>query len=237
LGHISVGKIALSFHHLIKASQPIFVVFLSRLTLNESYHISTYLSLIPIIIGVCLASLTEFHFDQIGFYTGFLSTIISVCQTIYSKFLFTSVLLDFWNVQFYISTLSAILLGPFCIVYESLPIWLNLDSELNNAHFDGVHATILLLISVFTYYIHNVLAFQLVSKVATLTYAIAGVTKRILLIVGSVIYFANPVSGLNALGIALAILGVGLYHYTKFESKHHKHSLPSSNDNRDSPTS
>jgi len=212
LGHISLGKVPLSFHHAIKGTSPIFIVFLSRIFLNESYPIDTYLSLIPIMIGVSLATYGELSFDSTGFITGFLSTFISVCQTIYSKFLFQNLLLDFWNVQFYISSLSAIILFPFCFIWEFLPYMNEMTSR---QPFDW-HCTLYLILSSMAYYIHNVLAFTLVARVATLTYAIAGVTKRIFLIAGSVFFFGNPISPFNGLGIILTITGVALYQTSRY---------------------
>lgn len=210
LGHVSVGKVPLSFHHSIKASAPIFAVVLSRLFLNEIHDTSVYLSLIPIIGGVALATATELSFEIVGFVTAFLSTFISVCQTIYSKFLFENFKMDHFNVQFYLSTVSAFVLFPFCLM-EAIPYF-----QQNQQPLDLFPIVGMVLINSCSYWIQNVLAFALVSKIATLTYAIAGVTKRIILIAASVLYFGNPVSWLNGLGIALSVCGVGLYHTSKY---------------------
>jgi len=211
LGHVSVGKVPLSFHHSIKASAPIFAVVLSRFFLNEIHETSVYISLIPIIGGVSVATATELSFEFVGFVTAFLSTFISVCQTIYSKFLFENFQMDHFNVQFYLSTVSAILLFPLCIFWEVLPFLQD-----NTKNLDLVQIAGMLLVNSCSYWIQNVLAFALVSKITTLTYAIAGVTKRIILITSSVLYFGNPVNWLNGIGIALSVSGVGLYHASKY---------------------
>ena len=48
-----------------------------------------------------------------------------------------------------------------------------------------------------------------------LSHTIASTFKRVVLIVFSAMWFGNPVSALNALGICLAMGGLAYYNYTK----------------------
>ncbi|KAL6011493.1 hypothetical protein ACLOJK_001941 [Asimina triloba] len=61
--NMSLGKVAVSFTHTIKAMEPFFSVVLSAMFLGESPSAWVMLSLAPIVGGVALASLTEASFN------------------------------------------------------------------------------------------------------------------------------------------------------------------------------
>lgn len=62
----SFGAMAVSFTHTIKASEPIFTAAIARLVMGERFTLSLYLSLLPIIGGVIMVSLTELSFSWFG---------------------------------------------------------------------------------------------------------------------------------------------------------------------------
>jgi len=61
--NMSLGKVAVSFTHTIKAMEPFFSVVLSAIFLGELPTVWVGLSLLPIVGGVALASLTEASFN------------------------------------------------------------------------------------------------------------------------------------------------------------------------------
>jgi len=69
----------------VKATIPLFTVVLTRVLFGERHAKSVYLSLVPIILGVIIASLTEFHFDMIGLVSALISTAGLSLQHIFSK--------------------------------------------------------------------------------------------------------------------------------------------------------
>lgn len=70
IGHVaatvSMSKVAVSFTHIIKSGEPAFSVLVSRFLLGETFPVSVYLSLVPIIGGCALAALTELNFNMTG---------------------------------------------------------------------------------------------------------------------------------------------------------------------------
>lgn len=64
---ISLGAGAVSFTHIVKASEPVVSAALSAMMLGAFYSPVTYLTLLPIVGGVALASLKELSFTWLGF--------------------------------------------------------------------------------------------------------------------------------------------------------------------------
>ena len=58
-------------------------------------------------------------------------------------------------------------------------------------------------------------AFLALSEVAPLTHAITNTVKRVVIILASIVVFRNPITGLGALGSAVAIGGATAYSVVK----------------------
>lgn len=79
-----------------------------------------------------------------------------------------------------------------------------------------------MLLDGFCNFIYNVLAFSLISHLSPLSYAIAGSTKRLVVIAVSILVLHNPVTKINLFGIGLALIGVVLYNQVKYHEQKRK---------------
>ncbi|WOH11916.1 hypothetical protein DCAR_0831412 [Daucus carota subsp. sativus] len=83
--NMSLGKVSVSFTHTIKAMEPFFSVVLSAMFLGEVPNIWIISSLIPIVGGVGLASMTEVSFNWAGFWSAMASNLTNQSRNVLSK--------------------------------------------------------------------------------------------------------------------------------------------------------
>jgi solute carrier family 35 protein E1 len=82
---VSLGAGAVSFTHIVKAAEPAVSALLSAVVLKDFLPIPVYLSLLPVMGGVALASLTELSFTWLGFVAAMVSNVASASRGIVGK--------------------------------------------------------------------------------------------------------------------------------------------------------
>lgn len=119
---ISLRLVPISYTHTVKALMPLFTVILSRLVLLEQHSMIVYLSLIPTIIGVVIASFSELSFDAIGLVSALFSTCLQAVQNIYSKKTLKHLEIHHIALLSVLSKLSWCLLVPFWFLLDGTEI-------------------------------------------------------------------------------------------------------------------
>ena len=200
---ISLKYIAVSFSETIKSSAPLFTVIIAYFLLNEHSGLLVTMSLIPIMVGLSMATLTEISFNMIGFLAGVSNNILDCFQNVFSKkLLIGDQKYSPMELQFYTS-LSA------CIV--QMPFWfLFLDLQAKLAKIDS-HMAGMLLINSLLFYFQSLSAYLLMSLISPITFSVSGTVKRMVSIWFSVIVFGNKVTFFSGLGTMLVVTGVFFY--------------------------
>ncbi|CAD6239943.1 unnamed protein product [Miscanthus lutarioriparius] len=208
--NMSLGKVAVSFTHTIKASEPFFTVVLSALFLGEVPSLPVLGSLVPIVGGVALASFTEVSFNWTGFWSAMASNLTNQSRNVLSKKLLAGDkdVMDDINLFSVITVLSFLLSCPLMFFAEGIKFTpgylqstgLNLQELCVRAALAGL-----------CFHGYQKLSYLILSRVSPVTHSVANCVKRVVVIVSSVLFFSTPISPVNALGTGAALAGVFLY--------------------------
>ncbi|KAG0641992.1 triose-phosphate transporter family-domain-containing protein [Tuber brumale] len=233
---IATQKIPVSLVHTIKGMSPLFTVFAYRLLFKISYSRATYISLLPLTVGVMLACSVEFHGNLWGITCAFIGAIIFVSQNIFSKKLFNESSstgadpsvpphrrkLDKLNLLCYSSGMAFLLTLPLWLYSEGFQLLQIYTREGKIPLLDriGKHGEEplagheLVMQFIFNGTVHfgqNIIAFILLSLVSPVTYSVASLIKRIFVIVMAIVWFGNKTTTVQAVGISLTFFGLYLY--------------------------
>lgn len=228
IGHVtstvSFAAVAVSFAHTIKALEPFFNASASQFILGQPVPLTLWLSLVPVVVGVSVASLTELSFNWTGFINAMISNISFTYRSIYSKKAMTD--MDSTNLYAYISIIALIVCIPPALIIEG--------PQLVQHGFKDAIAKVGLtkLISNFFvvglfYHLYNQVATNTLERVAPLSHAIGNVLKRVFVIGFSIIVFGNKITTQTGIGTSIAIAGVALYSFMKAKIEEEKRQIKS----------
>lgn len=212
--NMSLGKVAVSFTHTIKAMEPFFSVLLSALFLGEMPTIWVVGSLLPIVGGVALASLTEASFNWAGFWSAMASNVTFQSRNVLSKKLMVKKeeSLDNINLFSVITIMSFFLLAPVTLFVDGVKVTPSFiqSSGLNLQQFYTRS-----LLAAICFHAYQQVSYMILARVSPVTHSVGNCVKRVVVIVTSVLFFRTPVSLVNSLGTGIALLGVFLYSRVK----------------------
>jgi len=206
-----------AFTNVVKTLEPLFTCALSAVFLGQIFSPLVYLSLVPVIAGVILASTNEVSFSAISLYSGLASNLMFACRALTAKRVMGSPLgrsLSPNNMYGLLTLLSLALLLPVGLAIEGGQLAAGTAATV--AELGGVWPFVkLLLMTGVSHYVYNECAFVALSAVHPVTHAVANTVKRIAVIIVTVVYFRDKFTAVGAAGSAIAILGVFLYSLAK----------------------
>ncbi|CEG43515.1 drug metabolite transporter superfamily [Plasmopara halstedii] len=213
LTYWSYNAVPVSIAQTCKASQPFFNVVLAYMVYRSRFSIATYSSLVPIVFGVVMASVSEMGMNDLalsGVVFAVVSALLGVMQSMYAKFLLRRrIVLDTVNLHFYSAFVSFAINAPFVLMAA-------------RAHQDNFVAsfpfTKVLLCSMM-HFVGSFCSSWVLGEVSELTFSIMSTMKRVVVILSAVLYFGNPVTFQSISGMLLAIAGVGTYQLVKISEK------------------
>jgi len=222
LSHVSIWKVPVSYAHTVKASMPLFTVAISRILFGERHSYAVYFSLLPIVMGVAVATVTEASFDVLGLGSALAATAGFSMMNIFSKKALKDTGMHHLKLLCTLGRIACLMFFPFWLIFDGKKVAENLTDE------NSVSSSIVFLLVVdgVTHWLQNILAFTILKLVAPLTYAVANVTKRISIISVSIVLIGNQVTASNVGGMLLAIAGVFHYNKVKYEENRARSSLP-----------
>ena len=218
-----------------------FTVAAYAILFNVSYSPKTYVSLLPLTIGVMLVCTFDVSGSNfLGLSCAFGSAIIFVSSNIFFKKVMPSGnqtsahKLDKLNLLFYSSGMAFVLM---------IPVWLYYDlPKLMAAYYAPKHYTYLggddeeraaaahsvmyyFFLNGTVHFAQNIIAFIILSSTSPVTYSIASLIKRVAVICIAILWFAQPVHPIQAFGIAMAFTGLYMYNQAKGDVEKGEHKM------------
>ncbi|CAK9302657.1 unnamed protein product [Gordionus sp. m RMFG-2023] len=215
--HFSIWKVSISYAHTVKATMPLFTIFLTRIIMKEKQTTQVYLSLVPIVFGVLLASVTELSYDSLGLMYALLSTLVFALMNIFSKKLLSEKKIHHLSLLHILSSVAVVIFLPFWFYVDFKLLYNDRFHILNHENFYKI--LLYLFLNSTCNFGQNIMAFTLLSMIAPLSYSVANVAKRIWVISLSLFFMGNKTSIPNVIGMAAAIFGIFLYHRAKYQSR------------------
>ena len=221
VGHLmtnySMNSVAVSFTHTVKSAEPLFSVALTVLILGQSVSRNMYLTLIPIVFGVVLATTTELSYTHSGLITAMLSNMLFSTRNIYSKKLQNNNITSwtlFWalSVSGAIQMMILLVLGKILFIEVS---WPEVSSWGSLFMASVLHA------------VYNQVSFMILAQLSPVSHAIGNAMRRVVIIYFSVMWFHTPVGVINVIGTLIACGGVLLY--SRASQQHKKYSSRNKN--------
>ncbi|KAF3437014.1 hypothetical protein FNV43_RR19767 [Rhamnella rubrinervis] len=212
--NMSLGKVAVSFTHTVKAMEPFFSVVLSAMFLGEFPTPWVVASLVPIVGGVALASATEASFNWAGFWSAMASNLTNQSRNVLSKKVMVKKEESMDNITLFsiITVMSFFLLSPVTIFMEGVKFT---PSFVTSAGLNVKQVYIRSLIAALCFHAYQQVSYMILQRVSPVTHSVGNCVKRVVVIVSSVLFFKTPVSPINSIGTGVALAGVFLYSRVK----------------------
>ncbi|CAK0807935.1 unnamed protein product, partial [Prorocentrum cordatum] len=169
---------AVSFVHVVKASEPVISALLNYLCIGEVLPWPVYASLAPIIGGVALASAKELSFTWLGFGAAMASNVGAAGRAVWSKMLMGQTIgknMDSANTFSVLTIMGTVMLIPvYLIVEKPLIAYQAFNAALASG---GRSFLVHMFSSGFCYYMYNELAFLALGKLDPISHAVVNTMR------------------------------------------------------------
>ncbi|GAB1734710.1 hypothetical protein NU195Hw_g131t1 [Hortaea werneckii] len=216
ISNVSLAMVSVPLHQIMRSTCPVVTILIYRTLYNRTYSTPTYLSMIPLIFGVGLATAGDYYCTLIGFLLTALGVILAAVKTVATNRLMTgSLALSAMEVLLRMSPLAAVQ----CVVYAFL------TGEVRDFHlayqegqFSGSFGMALLANAVIAFSL-NMVSFQANKLAGALTMTVAGNVKQALTIALGIVLFNVQTGLMNAVGMLITLAGAAWYSKIELDNK------------------
>ncbi|KMZ57534.1 Nucleotide-sugar transporter family protein [Zostera marina] len=207
-GNTSLRYIPVSFNQAIGATTPFFTAIFAFLITCRSESGLVYATLLPVVLGIVLASNSEPLFHLFGFIVCIGSTAGRALKSVVQGIILTSEgeKMNSMNLLLYMAPMAAVMLLPVSIYIEG-----NVAAITTKKAMEDPTVVLLLLGNATVAYLVNLTNFLVTKHTSALTLQVLGNAKAAVAAVVSVLIFRNPVTVMGMVGFGITILGVVLY--------------------------
>lgn len=215
-GNASLRYIPVSFNQAIGATTPFFTAIFSFLITCRRESPIVYFSLLPVVLGIVVASNSEPLFHLLGFCICVGSTAGRALKSVVQGIILTSESekLNSMNLLMYMAPMAAAILLPLSLYVEGNVAGVTVEKAKSDWFI-----VFLLIGNATVAYLVNLTNFLVTKHTSPLTLQVLGNAKAGAAAVVSVLIFRNPVTTMGMAGFGITIMGVVLYSEAKKRSK------------------
>lgn len=212
---ISRAMVSVPFHQVLRSTCPVVTILMYRAAYGRTYSTKTYISMIPLILGVGLATFGDYLFTTLGFALTFLGVLLASLKTVATNRLMTgSLKLPAMELLFRMSPLAAFQ----CLLYAAG------SGEISSlrASTEGTFTMGLMLAilgNAIMAFGLNLVSFQTNKVAGALTISVCGNVKQCLTILLGIVLFNVKIAPLNGLGMLIAVGGAAYYSHVELQNK------------------
>ncbi|KAL4420979.1 hypothetical protein ABPG77_001298 [Micractinium sp. CCAP 211/92] len=215
LGNVSLKFIPVSFNQAIGATTPAFTALLAWMVMHQRESPAVYASLVPVVVGVVIASGAEPLFNMGGFVAAVTAASARALKSVLQGLMLSdsNERMDSLSLLMYMAPVAVVALIPTTLFFE--PDAASLALELGS---NGMFWVLLFLNSFLAYFV-NLTNFLVTKHTSALTLQVLGNAKGVVAVVLSLLYFRNPVNFYSVFGYAVTVTGVVMYSQAKKAAK------------------
>ncbi|KAL8213683.1 hypothetical protein R6Q57_003132 [Mikania cordata] len=211
-GNVSLRYLPVSFTQAVGATTPFFTAVFAYVMTMKTEAWLTYVTLIPVVAGVVIASGGEPSFHLFGFIMCLGATAARALKSVLQGILLSSEgeKLNSMNLLLYMAPVAVVILLPATLLLEDNVVGIAIALARKD-----VNVVWYLLFNSALAYLVNLTNFLVTKHTSALTLQVLGNAKGAVAVVISILIFKNPVSVTGMLGYLLTVLGVILYSEAK----------------------
>ncbi|KAK4389677.1 GDP-mannose transporter GONST5 [Sesamum angolense] len=195
--------------------------YLAVANLEKYFDWRIWASLIPIVGGILLTSITELSFNMLGFCAALFGCLATSTKTILAESLLHGYKFDSINTVYYMAPFATMILAVPALLLEGSGVmeWVytcpSLFTSLVIIFGSGVLAFCL-----------NFSIFYVIHSTTAVTFNVAGNLKVAVAVTCSWLIFRNPISLMNAVGCSITLVGCTFYGYVRHMLSHQTPGTP-----------
>ncbi|EFY86316.1 hypothetical protein J3458_020398 [Metarhizium acridum] len=220
VSNLSLAMVSVPFYQTMRMLCPIFTILIYRTWYGRTYSYMTYLSLVPLIIGAAMTTAGEMTFTDAGFLLTIFGVILAAVKTVVTnRFMTGSLALPPVEFLMRMSPLAALQalacatatgeVGGFQELVTSGEI--SLPTSIASLTGNGFLAFLL-----------NISSFNTNKLAGALTMTVCGNLKQCLTVLIGIFLFNVSVDLLNGAGMAVTMVGAGIYSKAELDNKKRK---------------
>lgn len=213
--NVSLALVSVPLHQVMRSTCPVVTILIYRM-LGKTYSTATYLSIIPLVFGVGLATFGDYYCTLVGGALTMLGVVLAAAKTVATNRLMV----------------GPLKLGPLEVLLRMSPLatiqcvfCAFVTGEVGQAHlayvrgdFSGRFALALVANGLIAFAL-NIVSFAANRAAGGLTMTVAGNIKQVLTILLGILLFNVQTGPLNAIGTAITVLGAAWYSWVELDTK------------------